>query len=76
MAKWEFALLRRRSKIFYRLVEKLRKALGLDKKKKDVDEATKFKAGGEVIFTADNMAPDKEAELRKAKVAFTKTKVA
>jgi hypothetical protein len=57
------------------LVEKLRKALGLDKKKKDVDEGTKFKAGGEVIFVPDNMAPDKEAELRKAKVAFTKTKV-
>ena len=58
------------------LVEKLRKALGLDKKKKDVDEATKIKAGGEVIFTADNMVADKEAELRKAGVKFTKTKVA
>ena len=57
------------------IVEKLRKALGLNKKK-DVDEATKFKAGGEVMFTPDNMAQDKEAELRKAGVKFTKTKVA
>ena len=57
------------------IVEKLRKVLGLDKKK-DVDEATKFKAGGEVMFTPDNMATDKEAELRKAGVKFTKTKVA
>ena len=56
------------------IVEKLRKFLKKDKKK-DVDEGTKFKAGGEVIFVPDNMAPDKEAELRKAKVAFTKTKV-
>jgi hypothetical protein len=56
------------------IVEKLRKALGLDKKK--TDEATKFKAGGEVIFTADNMAQDKEKELQKAGVKFTKTKVA
>jgi hypothetical protein len=58
------------------LVEKLRKALGLDKKKKDVDEATKFKAGGEVMFTPDNMSNDKEAELRKSGVKYTKTKVA
>jgi hypothetical protein len=57
------------------IVEKLRKALGLNKKK-DVDEATKFKAGGEVIFTPDNMAQDKEKELQKAGVKFTKTKVA
>jgi len=56
------------------IVERLRKALGLDKKK--TDEATKFKAGGEVIFTPDNMVADKEAELRKAGVKFTKTKVA
>jgi hypothetical protein len=56
------------------IVEKLRKALGLDKKK--TDEATKFKAGGEVIFTPDNMAQDKEKELQKAGVKFTKTKVA
>lgn len=56
------------------IVERLRKALGLDKKK--TDEATKFKAGGEVMFTPDNMATDKEAELRKAGVKFTKTKVA
>jgi hypothetical protein len=56
------------------IVEKLRKALGLNKKK--TDEATKFKAGGEVIFTPDNMAQDKEAELRKSGVKFTKTKVA
>ncbi len=57
------------------IVEKLRKALGLNKKK-DVDEATKFKAAGEVMFTPDNMAVDKEAELRKAGVKYTKTKVA
>jgi hypothetical protein len=56
------------------IVEKLRKALGLDKKK--TDEATKFKAGGEVMFTSDNMAQDKEAELRKAGVKYTKSKVA
>lgn len=56
------------------IVEKLRKALGLDKKK-DVDEATKFKAAGEVMFTPDTMANDKEAELRKAGVKYTKTKV-
>ncbi len=56
------------------IVEKLRKALGLEKKK--TDEATKFKAGGEVIFTPDNMAQDKEKELQKAGVKFTKTKVA
>ncbi len=56
------------------IVERLRKALGLDKKK--TDEATKFKAGGEVIFTSDNMVADKEQELRKAGVKFTKTKVA
>jgi hypothetical protein len=57
------------------IVEKLRKFLKKDKKK-DVDEGTKFKAGGEVMFTPDNMAVDKEAELRKAGVKFTKTKVA
>lgn len=56
------------------IVEKLRKALGLGKKK--TDEATKFKAAGEVIFTPDNMSNDKEAELRKAGVKYTKTKVA
>lgn len=65
-----------RQKKMQGLVEKLRNALGLNKKKKDVDEATKFKAGGEVIFTADNMAADKEAELRKSGVKYTKTKVA
>ena len=57
------------------IVEKLRKFLKKDKKK-DVDEATKFKAAGEVMFTPDNMSNDKEAELRKAGVKYTKTKVA
>ena len=45
-------------------------------RQKKTDEATKFKAGGEVIFTPDNMAQDKEKELQKAGVKFTKTKVA
>jgi hypothetical protein len=56
------------------LVEKLRKALGLDKKKKDVDEATKFKAGGETIFKSDMDAQGFEQDLRKAGVKYTKSK--
>ena len=56
------------------LVEKLRKALGLDKKKKDVDEATKFKAGGETIFKSDVDAQGFEQDLRKAGVKYVKSK--
>ena len=37
-------------------------------------EATKFKAGGETIFTSDNEASSKEAELKKAGVKYTKSK--
>lgn len=55
------------------IVEKLRKALGLDKKK-DVDEATKFKAGGETIFKSDVDAQGFEQDLRKAGVKYVKSK--
>ena len=42
------------------IIKKLKEYITKGKKKKDVDEATKFRAGGEVIFTADNMANDKK----------------
>jgi hypothetical protein len=39
-------------------------------------EATKFHAGGEVIFTKDSEAPGYEADLKRAGVKYTKEKVA
>lgn len=63
-----------RQKKMQGLVEKLRNALGLNKKKKDVDEATKFKAGGETIFKSDMDAQGFEQDLRKAGVKYVKSK--
>ena len=49
--------------------------MGLDKKKKDVDEAKKYKAGGEIIFKSDTEAQGFEKDLAKAGVKFTKSNV-
>ena len=38
-------------------------------------EAKKFKAGGETIFKSDTEAPGYEADLKKAKVQYTKSNV-
>jgi hypothetical protein len=43
---------------------------------KKIKEATKFHAGGEVIFTKDSEAPGYEADLKRAGVKYTKEKVA
>lgn len=45
-------------------------------KLKKLKEATKFHAGGEVIFTKDSEAPGYEADLKRAGVKYTKEKVA
>ena len=42
---------------------------------KKIKEATKFHAGGEVIFTKDSEAPGYEADLKRAGVRYTKEKV-
>lgn len=42
---------------------------------KKLKEATKFHAGGEVIFTKDSEAPGYEADLKRAGVKYTKEKV-
>jgi hypothetical protein len=42
---------------------------------KKIKEATKFHAGGEVIFTKDSEAPGYEADLKRAGVKYTKEKV-
>ena len=42
---------------------------------KKLKEATKFHAGGEVIFTKDSEAPGYEADLKRAGVRYTKEKV-
>jgi hypothetical protein len=44
-------------------------------KLKKLKEATKFHAGGEVIFTKDSEAPGYEADLKRAGVKYTKEKV-
>ena len=41
----------------------------------EMDEATKFHAGGEVIFTKDSDAMGYEADLKRAGVKYTKEKV-
>jgi len=41
----------------------------------EMDEATKFHAGGEVIFTKDSEATGYEADLKRAGVKYTKEKV-
>lgn len=47
----------------------------MKEKLKKLKEATKFHAGGEVIFTKDSEAPGYEADLKRAGVKYTKEKV-
>ena len=53
----------------------LKKLKEITEKLKMKKEAKKFKAGGETIFKSDTEAPGYEADLKKAKVQYTKSNV-